>query len=247
MKNDSLGDRMKGYENVTNMRLMSRTPVIIRLDGKAFHTFTRGLDKPFDHGLNMAMASTMEHLCNSLQGAIFGYTQSDEISILLQDWATFTTDGWYDYKIQKMVSVAASIATAHFNSIYSHPIKTELALFDARIFNVPFEEVENYFIWRQNDCTRNSINSVARANFSHKELQGVSVAGVHDKLMLERGINWNDFETRYKRGVCFRNPISSEGSGVLDFDCPIFTQERNYVTECMLLKNDESNNKGEVK
>jgi tRNA(His) 5'-end guanylyltransferase len=240
MKKDSLGDRMKGYESITQSKLMNRTPVIIRLDGKAFHTFTRGLDKPFDAALNTAMVNTMTTLCDAIQGSMLGYTQSDEISILLQDWASFTTDGWYDYKIQKMVSVAASIATATFNDIYKHPKKDSLALFDARIFNIPFEEVTNYFVWRQNDAVRNSINSLAQAHFSHKSLQNLNTSQVQDKLMLEKGINWNDVPTRFKRGVCTRmlmetdfmdksvTPFLSE-----DYEIPIFTQNRAYI-ESML-------------
>jgi Uncharacterized conserved protein len=227
MKKDSLGDRMKRYEAVSQTKLMNRTPVIMRLDGKAFHTFTRGLEKPFDDRLNRAMSFTMQTLCEEIQGAQMGYTQSDEISILLQDWATFTTDGWYDYKTQKMVSVAASIATAVFNTAYQHPKNTKLALFDARVFNVPFEEVTNAFIWRQQDATRNSINSLAQAHFSHKELQGLNVSQVQDKLMLERGINWNDIETRYKRGTCVNR--TGEGAVELDLEIPIFTQDRNYI------------------
>lgn len=240
MKKDSLGDRMKGYESITQSKLMNRTPVIIRLDGKAFHTFTRGLEKPFDAGLNLAMAATMTTLCDAIQGAMLGYTQSDEISILLQDWASFTTDGWYDYKIQKMVSVAASIATATFNDIYKHPKKDALALFDARVFNVPFEEVTNYFIWRQQDAVRNSINSLAQAHFSHKELQTLNVSQVQDKLVLEKGINWNDVPTRFKRGVCARTVkeldlvVKTATSTIIeDYEIPIFTQDRSYI-ESML-------------
>ncbi len=240
MKKDSLGDRMKGYESITQTKLMNRTPVIIRLDGKAFHTFTRGLKKPFDTNLNLAMVETMRRLCESIQGAMFGYTQSDEISILIQDWASFDTDGWYDYKIQKMVSVAASIATATFNSVYKHPTKDTLALFDARIFNVPFEEVTNYFIWRQQDAVRNSINSLAQAHFSHKALQNLNVSQVHDKLMLEKGINWNDIPTKFKRGVCTTmmaeiDSLKKEVDTFLfnDFEIPIFTRNRPYI-ESML-------------
>ena len=242
MKQDSLGDRMKGYESITQNKLMSRTPVIIRLDGKAFSTYTRGLEKPFDSDLNIAMVTTMQKLCESIQGAAFAYTQSDEISILLQDWATFETDAWYDNKIQKMVSVAASIATATFNSVYKHPSKDTLALFDARIFNLPFEEVTNYFIWRQQDAVRNSINSLAQAHFSHKELQGLNVSQVQDRLMLEKGINWNDVETRFKRGVCtttlFEVDAYKRRVNTLmynDYQIPIFTQNRAYVQSMLEL------------
>jgi tRNA(His) guanylyltransferase len=242
MKTDSLGDRMKRYEGITQTKLMNRTPVIIRLDGKAFHTFTRGLQKPFDQLLNDAMVKTMHALCESIQGAVLGYTQSDEISILLQDWASFETDGWYDYKIQKMVSVAASIATATFNAAFQHPTKKTLALFDARIFNLPFEEVNNYYIWRQQDATRNSINSLAQSLFSHKELQGLNVSQVQDLMMLQRGINWNDIPTHFKRGAC--TTMVAEVDEIkkvvtmpllVDLEIPIFTQNRDYVGNTLTL------------
>lgn len=246
MKNDSLGDRMKAYEGIPQLQLMRRTPVVIRIDGKAFHTFTRGLDKPYDLALNEAMASTMHALCGSIQGAVFGYTQSDEISILLQDWATLTTERWFDYKVQKMVSVVASMTTAIFNSIYTHPKKGQhMALFDARAFNVPFEEVTNMFLWRQQDAVRNSIQGLAQANFSHKEMHGLSCSELQDKLMLEKGINWNDTATRFKRGVCSRLEFipGTDTSDMnfkweLDFECPIFTQDRSYVESALKIYNN---------
>lgn len=236
MKNDSLGDRMKRYEGTTSAQLMRRTPVIIRIDGKAFHTFTRGLDKPFDQSLHEAMVTTMARLCGNIQGAVFAYTQSDEISILLQDWEKHTTDAWFDYKIQKMTSIAASIATAAFNGYYKHPSKTDFALFDARVFNIPFEEVTNYFVWRQQDAVRNSINALGQAHFSHKSLQGKNVNQVQDMLIQEKGINWNDVPTRFKRGVCVVEEFYATGDKgeivripKVDSEIPIFTQDRNYV------------------
>jgi tRNA(His) 5'-end guanylyltransferase len=170
-----------------------------------------------------------------MQGSLIGYTQSDEISILLQDWATHTTERWFDYNVQKMVSIAASVATATFNSVYKHPKKNDIALFDARAFNVPREEVVNYFIWRQQDAVRNSINSLAQAHFSHKSLQGLNVNQVQDRLMLEKGINWNDVPTKFKRGVCvkLKHDFKADGtpkvSTVTDYEIPIFTTERGYV------------------
>jgi tRNA(His) guanylyltransferase len=235
MKKDNLGDRIKAYEAVTQSKLMHRTPVIIRLDGKAFSTYTRGLDKPFDEALTTAMQRTMLALCG-IQGAVLGYTQSDEISILLQDWATFETDGWYDYKVQKMVSVAASLATATFNREFTHPSKEGFALFDARVFNLPFEEVTNAFLWRQQDAVRNSINSLAQANFSHKELQGLNVNQVQDKLMLERGINWNDIPTKFKRGSCAYKSYANNWDGelVIDSEIPIFSQNRYFIERFLI-------------
>lgn len=234
----TLGDRMKRYEEVQQGRLMRRTPVIIRLDGKAFHTFTRGLNKPWDDELSNAMVRTMVACCTQIQGAVLGYTQSDEISILLQDWATLDTDGWYDYKVQKMVSVAASIATATFNSGYKHGDR--LALFDARVFNVPKEDVNNYFIWRQGDAVRNSISGLAQSKFSHKALQGKNSSQMQDMLHAEFGINWNDTPTRYKRGICFSEKLvmSTEDERPvfrteveIDLEIPSFSQDRGYVEQ----------------
>lgn len=211
---DDLGDRMKGqYENRTRFMLPRRTYTIIRLDGKAFHTYTRGLKKPFDTDLYADMDAAIIAMLPEIQGAVFAYTQSDEISILLTDFALPTTSAWFDGNLQKMCSVGASIITAEFNKlrwnrVYSNEktmtdntggnakyFKTNFATlptayFDARVFTIPDRtEVMNYFIGRNQDCSRNSVSMVAQANFSHEELQGVSTAGMHDMLH-EKGINW---------------------------------------------------------
>lgn len=229
-KTDSLGDRMKRYETVSQMSLMRRTPVIIRIDGKAFHTFTKTMDKPFDAELSDAMLGATIALVKHVQGAVLGYTQSDEISILCQDWASLTTDAWFDYNIQKVVSVSASIATASFARNFN---SLNAALFDARVFNLPREEVCNYFIWRQQDATRNSIQAVAQANFSHGELHGLNMSQLQDKLMLEKNINWNDIQTRWKRGQCIDTVVPTDGTlgraQVIDREIPIFTQNRTYI------------------
>lgn len=117
-KTDSLGDRMKRYEGVPRHFLTRRVPVIIRIDGKAFHTFTRGLQKPFDEVLMKSMQSTMKYLCENVQGCVFGYTQSDEITLVLTDYATITTDAWFGYNIQKMCSISSSMATMAFNKAF---------------------------------------------------------------------------------------------------------------------------------
>ena len=117
-KKDSLGDRMKEYENISRNYLTRRVPVIIRLDGKAFHTFTKGMKKPFDRLLMTTMQETMKNLCENIQGCVFGYTQSDEITLVLTDYATITTDAWFGYNIQKMCSISASIATLTFNKVF---------------------------------------------------------------------------------------------------------------------------------
>ena len=255
MKNDSLGDRMKGYENVSKNKLMKRTPAIIRIDGKAFHTWTKQLsnvddslnDSPFSVKMNQAMAQTTEMLVKNIQNAVFGYTQSDEISILLNDWKTLTTDQWYGNDVQKIVSVAASMATAYFAEACPSTSRRFFApaMFDARVSNYPREEVTNYFVWRQQDATRNSINMLGQFYFSHKQLQGKNVSQVQDMLMgMDTPVNWNDIDTWMKRGTCVtrdaRRLLFSNGklkgywpeSGIrIDREIPIFTADRRYVEQ----------------
>ena len=268
---DSLGYRMKGnYENRSKTYLVRRMPVIIRIDGKAFHTFTRGFRKPFDDILVKSMQETMKYLCENIQGCVLGYTQSDEITLVLTDYKTLTTDAWFDYSVQKMCSIAASMATMAFNRSFNSWVDTYRdvvlsmqdadveenylnalnkaiergAMFDARCFNIPVEEVTNCLIWRQQDAVRNSIQSVGQANFSHKELNCKTCNNIQDMLMIEKGINWNDYPTTLKRGSCcvktqFSIVDLSTYSGstedvvrdcwVIDNEIPIFTQDRDYI------------------
>lgn len=268
MKRDDLGNRMKTfYEEIPKTRLMRRTPVIIRIDGKAFHTFTRGFKRPFDDVLIKTMQETAKYLCENIQGCQLAYTQSDEISLLLIDYQGFETSAWFDYEIQKMCSISASMATMAFNRIFSE-IVSDLkvddtkpmdryfeavysgAVFDARVFNIPREEVTNYFYWRQLDASRNSIQMVGQANFSHKELQYKSCNDIQDMLMTQKGINWNDFPTYQKRGSCvvrnkfvlesndviekcmLRDPNQGENNWIIDKDIPIFKGEgREYIEQ----------------
>lgn len=200
MSKDPMGDRMKGdYESRVQAYLPRRTHTLIRIDGKAFHTYTRGLDKPYDKALMDDMAETTRFLCQQIQGARVGYTQSDEISLLLTDFATRQTEAWFDGNVQKIVSIAASLATAKFNELRP---AGRLALFDARVFTIPQDlEVINYFLWRQRDATRNSISMLAQAHFSAKQLHGLSTDGMKNLLWAERAINWNDEDPRFKRGT----------------------------------------------
>ena len=225
---DSLGDRIKDfYEDRTRHKLARRTNTIIRIDGKAFHTYTKGLERPFDLGFMEDMNKTTEFLCQNIQGAKFGYVQSDEISILITDYDDISTHAWFDGNLQKMASIAASLATAKFNQLrmarfarnsgiepkyrdesYISESEIEgfkLAMFDARVFQIPYqEEVINYFIWRQQDAIRNSISSAAQAHFSSKELHGKKTNEMLDMLMDQKGINWNNFSPREKRGAVIK-------------------------------------------
>lgn len=229
---------MKGYENVSRNVLTRRTPVILRVDGRAFHTFTKSMEfaKPFDTLLSECMETAAYSLVRDVQGAKIAYVQSDEISVLITDYDTLTTDAWFGYNIQKMVSIASSITCNSFNQYFlSSKHANQLARgsgfdaisllpfaqFDARVFNLPREEVVNYFVWRQQDATRNSIQMVARSEFSHKECQDKSTSDLQDMLMT-KGINWNDTPTRFKRGFC----VTPEG---FHMEIPIFTQDREYL------------------
>lgn len=255
-KKDSLGDRMKEfYENRVKVYLTRRTPVIIRLDGKAFHSFTKGFKKPYDEIFHNTMNETMKYLCKNIQGCKIGYTQSDEITLLLTDYDTLTTDAWFNYGMQKMCSIAASMATMAFNKYFYPEVlkwydKTiadntfleqenvklmkiyqnaaeKGAMFDSRVFNIPKEEVTNCFIWRQQDATRNAIQMLGQCNFSHQELQGKSCNDIQDMLMIQKNINFNDMATAFKRGVCC---IKTENEGwAIDTEIPIFTQDREYI------------------
>jgi len=218
---DDLGNRMKKqYENRTRYFLPRRTYTIIRLDGKSFHTFTKGMEKPFDIGLILVMNETAKYLCENIQGTQFAYVQSDEISILLTDFTTITTDAWFDGQIQKIASVSASMASAKFNDEIKKTFVTPkgLAFFDSRVFTIPDPtEVENYFIWRQKDAVRNSISMYAQSLYSHKELNGKSQINMHD-MIHEKGKNWNDLSDGCKRGrIIIKNVNGEWNVGTPDF------------------------------
>lgn len=277
MDKTTLGDRMKNnYENVNRFYLTRRMPVIIRVDMRAGHTFTKGMNKPFDDVFVKTMQETMEYLCENIQGCVLGYTQSDEISLVLVDYAELTTDAWFGNNLQKMCSVSASMATIAFNKFFSGRVqefmydccdefgddvlpekqndyelahnvyfkKFNAAMFDSRVFTIPKEEVCNYLIWRQQDATRNSIQSVGQANFSQKELHGKSCNNIQDMLMIQKGINWNDYATTLKRGSCCIKVddglteydetgnicgYTQRSKWIIDNEIPIFSQDRNYI------------------
>lgn len=254
---DSLGDRMKNnYENRAKTSLTRRTPVAIRIDGKAFHSFTKGFVKPFDDILIKSMQETTKYLCENIQGCIFGYTQSDEITLILQDYKKLTTDAWFDYEVQKMCSISASMATMRFNQAFRENVnsysqgkamddyikslclaRNKGAMFDARCFNIPKEEVTNMIYWRQLDATRNSIQMVGQANFSHKELQNKSCNDIQDMLFTQKGINWNDFPAHKKRGTAI---IKDENGWYIDTNMPeLINEDRNYVERFVYFMEDE--------
>lgn len=269
---DDLGKRMKEfYEQVPKTRLVRRMPVAIRIDGKAFHSFTKCFEKPFDDVLIKSMQQTAKYLCENIQGCVLGYTQSDEITLILVDYKTLDTSAWFDYEVQKVVSIAASMATMAFNKFFNENCydwfdeevdleamvldpntKTAKlfnayenalrkgAMFDARCFNIPKEEVTNLIYWRQLDASRNSVQMVGQANFSHKELHGKSCNMIQDMLMIQKGINWNDLPTHKKRGSCIVRKGAADGRlhWTVDTEIPIFKGEgREYIDK--LIRVDE--------
>lgn len=288
---DDLGNRMKTfYEQIPKIKLMRRTPVIIRIDGKAFHTFTRGFKRPFDEILIKTMQETTKYLCENIQGCVLGYTQSDEITLVLVDYQRFESCAWFDYEIQKICSISSSMATMAFNKFFRNNVENFIqdcatdyetqglcgegtveydlcktyenalekgAMFDARVFNIPKEEVTNCVYWRQLDASRNSIQMVGQANFSHKELHCKTCNDIQDMLMLQKNINWNDFPTHQKRGTCViksdetetitEDNIGTDGSvigtvktirskWVIDKEIPIFKGEgREYIEKLIMV------------
>ncbi len=220
----SLGDRMKEfYENIFRFKLPHKSYFLIRVDGKAFKTYTKGFQKPFDNHLIDTMNETCKYLCTKIQGAKLGFVQSDEISILLTDLDDIKTSLWFDGNIQKICSVSASLATGQFNSLIN---KTEIAFFDARIMCIPSkEEVVNYFIWRQEDATRNSIQSVARAYCSHKECDNLNCNKLQELVFQKHRINWNDYDDGLKRGRC----VIKVDKGWNIINAPHFKTERDFI------------------
>ncbi|HEX5568542.1 MAG TPA: tRNA(His) guanylyltransferase Thg1 family protein [Streptomyces sp.] len=197
----SLGDRMKLYEHATRHTLPRRTYTLIRVDGRAWHSFLRHADKPFDDAVMAGMDKVAQALCVEMSGAVFAYTQSDECSVLLTDFGSAGTQPWFNGVVQKMASIAASTATAAFYDVYGTNDAGTIATFDARVFTIPDPvEVANYFLWRQRDAVRNSISMAAQAHFSHKRLHKVNTDQMQELLWAEAGINWDDYPAGCKRG-----------------------------------------------
>ena len=274
MNTSDLANRMKEYEKRNQYYLQKRTPVAIRVDMRAGHTFTRGFKRPFDYIFMKSMQETAKYMCENMGNAKFAYVQSDEITIILTDYDTLETDCWFNYRTYKLCSISASMATMAFNKYFEENVTNEVleykmvphcveiqqeikeyhntliaaldkgAMFDARCFNIPKEEVTNLIYWRQLDASRNSIQMVGQANFSHNELQNKSCNDIQDMLMLQKNINWNDFPTYQKRGSCVvksdeKETITEDNIGtkmtirskwIIDKEMPILKgKDRAYI------------------
>ena len=203
--NDSLGDRIKSYEQVTKHVALPNMPLVIRVDGKAFHTFTKHCEKPFDAHLQEAMVEAALYTANTLQGFKAAYVQSDEVTFVLTDYDTHETQGWFNYELPKVISISAATMSVAFIAAIGETKPeyinhSNLPVFDSRAFNVPHHDVINTFLWRAMDWKRNSVQMMAQANFSHKELQGVNVETL--KVMLTSiGKDWNNLPGRDKYGT----------------------------------------------
>lgn len=250
---DNLGDRMKKYEGVSRIYLPQRSYIITRIDGKAFHTYTKGFKRPFDDDLMEDMDDTAKYLCKNIMGVKLAFVQSDEISLVLTDFEKIGTEAWFDNNIQKMCSISASMATNKFNQLrlcrkinsvtpFSEDIlmKFKMAEFDSRVFQIPQRiEVMNYLLWRQQDTTRNSIQSVAQSLYSPKELNGKNTSQLQE-MIFQKGINWNDYDAKYKRGrVIVKQEIVKNNTtrNVWNMvEPPIFTQDKEFL-ENLIPKN----------
>lgn len=263
----TLGDRIKDYENISRIYLTKGLPIIIRIDGKAFHTFTKGFQKPFDDILINSMWNTCKDIAKNMQGCRVVYHQSDEMSFLLDK---DQVSPWFENNLQKIVSVSASMATLAFNKYFSEEVdksfemyenhkdketfleyykiykkRINTALFDSRVFILPENEVVNYFIWRQQDAMRNSIQMVGRANFSHKELDKKSGNDIQEMLFKEKNINFSDLPSFKKHGACIHKEqyiLNNEertvrSHWVVDENIPCFSSDRNYIEN--FLKSDD--------
>lgn len=259
---DDLGNRMKSYyEAVPKTKLMRRTPVALRIDGKAFHTFTRGFKKPFDDIMCETMTDTMKYLCENIQGCVFGYTQSDEITLILVDYQNLDTDAYFDYEVQKLCSVTASMATMKFNKVFSDLVndytykesysfacddnigyrtkllqaKVKGAVFDCRCFNIPKEEVTNLVYWRQLDAARNSVESLGRHYYSAKQLYKKSCKDIKQMLIDDsKPLTYDMLDTKFQIGSACKK--GSNGKWVVDTNMPLLKgEDRQYLDSLIFI------------
>ena len=221
---DELGRRMKAYyEDALRLVLPRRTYTVVRVDGRAFHSFTSGMERPYCRRLADALDGAALHLCREMTGCRFAYGQSDEYSFLLTDFEQEDAPVWFDGNVQKIVSVAASVYTAAFLRAFGGE---RLAAFDARVMMIPQRaEVEKYFVWRQLDASANSLNMLASAHYTHAELLGKSTAEKHE-LLHAKGVNWAKQEADFKRARVVRR--KDQGSAV-DLEIPVFQREPEYL------------------
>jgi len=213
----------ENYEFPFKYKLPNRMPIIIRVDGRAFHTLTRDCAKPFDGIIESLMQEVAMGLCKELEHAKIAYSQSDEVSILLINYEKLETEPMFNNEVQKLVSISASVATQYSEGYFKKPLQ-----FDSRVFVVPPFEVNNYFVWRQRDWERNSLMMVARSVYSQKELHNKKREQIHD-LLKAKDINWNNLETYHKRGICVIKNDKNEW--IIDKEIPMFSKNKLYINK----------------
>lgn len=196
------------FEGIETERiLMPKLPIYARLDGKSFHTFTRGMKRPYDINLSQLMVNTTKHLVEKTN-ALIGYVQSDEIS-LVWNFPEPDSEPLFGGRIMKVSSILAGMCSSYFTreaiKLFPDLLDKQLPAFDCRVINLPSkEEATNMFLWREIDATKNAISMAARAHFSHKRLQNKSGPQMQEMLFQEHGINFNDYPAFFKRGTWVR-------------------------------------------
>lgn len=230
---NTLAERMREYEDVFRYKLPRRLPLLIRLDGKAFHTLTRNYEKPWDTDFMSFMDSVALFLCKKVQTVQLAYLQSDELTLLLHNYKKLNSEPWFDNTLQKIVSISAGYASAYFSvrNYQKNPlldIEEVIEVFDSRAWVLPESEVNNILLSRQQDATRNAIQMLGQAHFSHNQLQNKSCSQIQELLWQEHKINFNEFEPYYKRGRCVVRGIDG---WFVDRSIPIFSQDPNYIEQ----------------
>lgn len=205
-----LSIKMKEAESLSDYKLNAKVPVLARIDGKAFHTLTKNMKKPFDENFHQSMINAAKELCENISGVKIAYVQSDEISLLLTDYDKINTQPWFNYELRKCCSVSASIATGGFLVSYMKLFKDQaekimigngiIPSFDSRFWNLDRENIFDYFKWRQIDCIKNSKMLLGQSHFSHKQLHGKNTDEVC-QMLLEKNISWDKTEARFKYGT----------------------------------------------
>src|SRR5580704_10683790 len=213
------------YEDALRLVLPRRSYVIIRIDGRGFHTFTKQLERPYSRLLADALDKAALSLCQEMIGCRFAYGQSDEYSFLLTDFEKENAPLWFDGNVQKIVSVSASLFTGYFNRAFGID---QVAAFDSRVLVISQRaEVAKYFLWRQLDASANSLNMLASAHYAHAELVGKSNAEKHE-MLFARGVNWAKQLADFKRGRVVRRGADGPGWEI-DLTIPVFNRDAGYL------------------
>lgn len=219
--------RMLRYEAATKHLLPRRIPIIVRVDGRAFHGITGRLyGRTWSAAFTEIMASVALAVVKDMQGCTLAYGQSDEISFLLTDYRTINTHGWFAYELNKVLTISAGLASGHASILLGQPVT-----FDSRAFPLPMDEVCNYFVYRQRDATRNAINMAGQEHFSPSQLNGKNTDQVQEMLFQQKAINFNDYPIVRKRGFCIVD-------GAIDLEPPIFSQDRQYIERHVFVRED---------